>query len=335
MKSSRRVTLLTLSCSGAMLLSLLATPTWCVAAAAQENTVRVGYNKVWPAFALQVAIAKKTIEQHGVQPQWVSFQTPNDILLAMAAGELDMGLMTGPNLAVAHQQGVKVKSIALAAGPGDPPNTLFARKDLNITSVRDLKGKTIGVNNYGGNFDLYLRRELVDNGLDPKKDVKIIEIPFFQAIPALSTRTIDAGFLDTIFTAVALKNHSNDLAPVFSYRDVAPFKNGWNGLILAANDSFITRNRAVVVRFLRGYLDAVQFVQSNPGEAIKLYVATSGNKNALLLDKGNDVPADGQILMPAMQADIDLMAQFGYIKTGFDANEVVDRSLLDEAAKLK
>jgi ABC-type nitrate/sulfonate/bicarbonate transport system substrate-binding protein len=228
-----------------------------------------------------------------------------------------------------------VKSVALAAGPGDPPNTLFARKDLNIRSVRDLKGKTIGVNNYGGNFDLYLRRELVDHGLDPKKDVKIIEIPFFQAIPALATRTIDAGFLDTIFTAVALKNHSRDLAPVFSYRDVALFKNGWNGLILAANESFIDHTHLVAVKLLRGYLDAVQFAQNNPHEAITLYVEASGNKNALLLDKGNDVPADGQIFMPAMQADIDLMAQFGYIKTGFDAKEVVDRSLLEEAAKLQ
>ena len=335
MKPSTRSTLLTLSCYGAMLLTFLAAPAFCLLASAQETTVRIGYNKVWPAFPLHVAIAKKTIEQHGAQPQWVSFQTPNDILVAMAAGELDMGVVTGPNLAVAHQQGIKVKGIALLAGPGDPPNTLFARKDLGITSVRELKGKTIAVNNYGGNFDLYLRRELVDNGLDPKNDVKIIEIPFFQTIPALATKTIDAGFLDTIFTAVALKNNSNDLAPVFSYRDVGPFKNGWNGLILAVNDSFIARNHAVAVKLLRGYLDAVQFVQDNPREAVKLYVETSGNKNALLLDKGNDVPADGQIQLPQMQADIDLMAQFGYIKTGFDAKEVVDSSLLDEAAKMK
>ena len=76
------------------------------------------------------------------------------------------------------------------------------------------------VNNYGGNFDLYLRTQLVDNGIDPKNDVRIVEIPVFPTIGAITTHTIDAGFLDTIFAAVALKNNSNELAPVFSYRDV-------------------------------------------------------------------------------------------------------------------
>lgn len=335
MKSSARSKLWALSCYGAALLGVLVALAAYSPASAQSDTVRIGYNKVWPAFPLHVAISRKTIEQRGVEPKWITFQTPNDILLAMAAGELDMGVVTGPNLAIAHQQGVKVKGIALLAGPGEPPNTLFARKDLNVKSVHDLKGKTIGINNYGGNFDLYLRRELVDNGLDPKKDVKIIEIPFFQIIPAINTRTIDAGVLDTIFTAVALKNYSNDLTPVFSYRDVGPFKDGWNGLVLAVNDSFIASHRADVVKLLRGYLDAVQFTQENPREAVKLYVDNSGNKNALLIDKGTDVPADAQILMPPMQADIDLMAQFGYIKAGFDAKEVVDRSLLEEAARQK
>ena len=335
MKPSIHSTASAFSFCGAALLGFLVVAAAYSPAFAQGDSLRVGYNKLWPTFALHAAIAKETLEQRGVEPKLVGFQTPNDIMLAMVAGELDMGVITGPNLATAYQQGLKMKGIAMLAGPGEPPNTLFARKDLNITSVRDLKGKTIGVNNYGGNFDLYLRRELVDNGLDPKKDVRIVEIPVFQVIPAITTRTIDAGFLDTIFSAVALKNHSNDFAPVFSYRDVGPFKNGWNGLILAAPSSFIVSHRAIAIKALRGYLDAVQFVQDNPREAIKLYVETSGNKNALLLDKGNDVPADGQILMPAMQADIDLMAQFGYIKTGFDAKEVVDRGLLDEAAKQK
>jgi sulfonate transport system substrate-binding protein len=319
---------------GAILLGFVGPSLICFSALADANTVRFGYNKLWPAFPLNVAIAKKTFEQYGIDTKWINFQTPNDILLAMTAGELDLGILAGPNLASAHQQGVKVKGIALLAGVGDPPNMLFARKDMNVRSAQDLKGKTIGVNNYGGNFDLYLRRQLVDNGIDPKKDVRIVEIPVFQIIGAITTHTIDAGFVDTIFAAAALKNNSNELTPVFSYRDVAPFKTGYNGLILAANDSFVARNRAAVINLLRGYLEAVRFMHDNPREAVKLYVETSGNKIALLLDKGIDVPPDGQILMPQMQADIDLMAQFGYIKTGFDAAKVVDRSLLDDAAKL-
>jgi ABC-type nitrate/sulfonate/bicarbonate transport system substrate-binding protein len=334
MKSSALAKLLTLVCGAALLAGAIAltktSPVW-----AQATTVRIGYNKIWPTFPLHVAIARRMFEQRGLAVKWSNFQTPNEILLAMVAGELDLGVVTGPNLVTAHEQGVKVKGLALLTGPGEPPNTLFARKDLNVRSVVDLKGKTIGVNNYGGNFDLYVRRYLADKGLDPKIDVRIIEIPVFQIISAITTRIIDAGMVDTIFTAVALKNYSSELTPVFSYRDVGPFKDGWNGLILAANESFVISNRAAVVQLLRVYLDALQFAEKNAQEAVKLYVDATGNKNALLLDKGNDVPADGQVMMPEMQSDIELMAQFGYIKTVFKADAVLDRKLLDEAAQAR
>jgi ABC-type nitrate/sulfonate/bicarbonate transport system substrate-binding protein len=334
MQSSAFAKLVALACGAGLLAGAVAW-TQTSSAQAQPSTVRIGYNKIWPAFPLHVAIAKGMFEQRGAAVKWSNFQTPNEILLAMVAGELDLGVVTGPNLATAHAQNVNVKGIALLTGPGEPPNTLFARKDLNVKSVADLKGKTIGVNNYGGNFDLYLRRHLADNGLDPKTDVKIIEIPVFQIIAAITTRIIDAGMIDTIFTAVALKNNTNDLAPVFSYRDVGPFKTGWNGLILAVNERFAVQNHPAVVHLLRGYLDALQFVEKNPQEAVKLYVESTGNKNALLLEKGNDVPADGQVMMPEMQSDIDLMAQFGYIKTAFNADAVIDRRLLEEAAQVK
>ena len=171
--------------------------------------------------------------------------------------------------------------------------------------------------------------------LDPKTDVRIVEIPIFQIIPAITSRRIDAGVVDTIFTAAALKNNSNELTPVFTYRDIGPFKNGWNGLLLAANESFIAKNRKTVVQFLRGYLDALQFVHENPQQGVKLYVEATGNKNALLLEKGNDVPADARILVPELQADLDLMVQFGYTKTKAKAESLVDHSLIDEAARLK
>jgi ABC-type nitrate/sulfonate/bicarbonate transport system substrate-binding protein len=302
---------------------------------AQDNTARVGYNKIWATFPLHVAIARKNFEQRGVDVKWVNFTTPNQIQQAMVAGELDLGVLTGPNLAVGYERGVRMKGIALLTGTGDPPNTLFARKDLDVKSVRDLKGKTIGVNNYAGAFDIYLRRQLADNGLDPNRDVRIVEIPIFQIIPAITNRIIDAGFVDTIFTAAALKNYTHELTPVFSFRDVEPFKDGWNGLILAANDSFVAKNRATVVLLLRGYLDAVAFGNQHPHETVETYVKATGNKTALLLERGNDVPDDARILMRQMQADLDLTAQYGYIKTHINADAVVDHGPLQEAAIIK
>jgi ABC-type nitrate/sulfonate/bicarbonate transport system substrate-binding protein len=305
-------------------------PAW-----AQTANVRMGYNKLWPTFPLHVGIAEKDFEKRGLKVEWINFTTPNDILQAMVAGEADMGVLTGTNLATAYQQNIHVKAIAMMTGPTDPPVTYFVRKDLGIKSVRDLKGKTIAVNGYGGNFDLFLRRYLVDNGLDPKTDVRIVEILTPQIIPALVSKQIDAGVLDGIFAATALKRYANVMVPLFTYRDVAPFRNGWNGLELAVNDSYLAKNRKTVVQFVRACLDAVQSIHQNPQQGIKLYVEATGNKNALNMEKADDVPLDAKILIPELQSELDLMVQFGYSKIKINANQIVDHSLLDEAAKIK
>jgi ABC-type nitrate/sulfonate/bicarbonate transport system substrate-binding protein len=318
----------------AVLFGLLSALVAALPAWAQPANLRMGYNKFWPTFPLHVGIAEKDFEKRGLKVEWINFNTPNHILQAMVAGEADMGVLTGTNLATAYQQNIQVKAIAMMTGPTDPPVTYFVRKDLGIKSVRDLKGKTIGVNGYGGNFDLFLRRHLVDNGLDPKTDVRIVEILTTQIIPALVSKQIDAGVVDGIFAATALKHYANDMVPLFTYRDVAPFKHGWNGFVLAVNDSYLAKSRKIVVQFVRACLDAVQSIHQNPQQGIKLYVEATGNKNALNLEKADDVPLDAKILIPELQSEMDLMVQFGYSKSKVNASEIVDHSLLEEAVRI-
>ena len=302
---------------------------------ADSASVRIGYNKFWPTFPLHVGLAEKDFEKRGVDVKWINFPTPNQILEAIAAGELDMGVLTGTNLVTAYRQNIQLKAIALMTGPTDPPVTYFVRKDLGIKSIRDLKGRTIGVNGYGGNFDLFLRRHLVDNGLDPKTDVRIVEILTMQIIPALVSKQIDVGVIDGIFAATALKHYANDMVPLFTYRDVAPFKDGWNGFVLAVSDSYLAKNRKTTVQFVRACLDAVQSIHENPHQGIKLYAEASGNKNAFNMENADDVPLDARILVPQLQSEMDLMVQFGYSKVKVNANQIVDHSLLDEAALIK
>src|SRR5947207_793682 len=96
-------------CAAAVLGFVVALTAPSPALAQSQLTARVGFNKIWATFPLHVAIARKSFEQRGVEVKWVSFTTPNQILQAMVAGELDIGVITGANLAVAYEQGIKVK----------------------------------------------------------------------------------------------------------------------------------------------------------------------------------------------------------------------------------
>ncbi|MEE8450040.1 MAG: hypothetical protein V3S39_10450 [Thermodesulfobacteriota bacterium] len=67
-----------------------------------------------------------------------------------------------------------------------------------------MKGKKIGVNNYAGNFDLYLRYMLSKHGLNPKKDTAILEMPIPAVIKSLLAKdrplakAFIAGYLEAI-----------------------------------------------------------------------------------------------------------------------------------------
>ena len=46
---------------------------------------------------------------------------------------------------------------------------------FDIATVQDLKGKTFGVSRFGSLTDLGLRRAISELGLDPNKDIKMIQ----------------------------------------------------------------------------------------------------------------------------------------------------------------
>ena len=67
------------------------------------------------------------------------------------------------------------------------------KDDCPIKTVADLKGKTVGISVIGGGthgpFNLMLRK----TGLDPDKDIKLVEVPFrcrrTRCAPAASMRS--------------------------------------------------------------------------------------------------------------------------------------------------
>lgn len=64
-------------------------------------------------------------------------------------------------------------------------------KGSDVTSFKQLEGKTVAVNSLGGNWQVALSEAVVKDGGDPSK-VKTIAIPFPQQITALKAGRVDA-----------------------------------------------------------------------------------------------------------------------------------------------
>ena len=112
----------------------------------------------------------------------ILFQANPERFQAFLAGELDAG--TAPGLAVifARAQGMDMKIVASicleAKGDKYFTTTYMVKDDGPVKTIKDLKGGTIGVVGIKTATDLWARAGLINAGLVPDKDTKVVPMAF-------------------------------------------------------------------------------------------------------------------------------------------------------------
>jgi NitT/TauT family transport system substrate-binding protein len=140
-------------------------------------------------------------------------------------------------------------------------------KDSPIKSIADLKGKKVGINAYASAVDLALRVVLKKNGIDPRRDVEIVEIAFPNIASAIREKRIDCGVLVIPFLAV--ESPKGDLRTVFTGGDAF----GPSSVIFqVTTNAFLKNNPDAVRGFLADYVDGLAWFYdpANRDKAIQL-----------------------------------------------------------------
>src|SRR6202021_1735657 len=141
----------------------------------------------------------------------------------LAAGQADIATLSGPAFATiivkdAVPNGLTIISDNHPAGhPGNATNSFMVLKDSPIKTIADLKGKKIGINAFASAVDLALRVALKKNGIDPRRDVEIVEIAFPNIASAIREKRVDCGVL--VIPFLAIESPKGDLRPVFTGGD--------------------------------------------------------------------------------------------------------------------
>ena len=92
---------------------------------------------------------------------------------ALIAGDLDYAVAGSPAVLRARMQGAD--AVMLAALSGYPSQRVFVKKDSKIQSLTELKGKLVGVTQFGSAGDTFFRSVLKKVGLKPS-DVTILQM---------------------------------------------------------------------------------------------------------------------------------------------------------------
>jgi len=133
------------------------------------DKIRIGFPDLAAPFVpLAIADKRGFFQEEGMQAEFIRIN-PAIALQALVSGEIDYYTVLGPGVAAAIR-GVPVKVVA--AYVPISPTALVSRSE--IKSVLELKGKTIGVNAYGGALEGMARLMLRHFSIDPDKEIKFL-----------------------------------------------------------------------------------------------------------------------------------------------------------------
>jgi NitT/TauT family transport system substrate-binding protein len=143
-------------------------------------------NPNMPNLTVAMAERKGFFKEENIDAEIIRMN-PNVAITALATGDIDycqlFGAVVGGAIA-----GLPVR---IVAGFLDNwPMTLIAQPEYK--SLKELKGKTLGVSSYGATPDVGARMMLKQAGLDPEKDIKVLALGSDAArLTALKQRVVD------------------------------------------------------------------------------------------------------------------------------------------------
>ena len=243
--------------------------------AAQPATrVMSGYAAIsGPHAVLWVAREAGLFEKNGLRADVAYIRSGSTMGQALVAGEIQMAQMGGPAALAAGVAGFDVTLIAVALNT--TPIVIMG----TVSKMEELKGKGIGVTRYGSNTDISARFAIRKFGLQPEKDVALLQLEDYPGIMGgLQSGRIAAGALADPFTDHAKKLGYKEIADIASLGLEFPFVG------IVAKKTYLRDQPDVAQRFVRAYTEAIALYKNNRELAMKVTSKYSGIKDAAILN---------------------------------------------------
>jgi sulfonate transport system substrate-binding protein len=264
--------------------------------------------------------------------EWVRFAGSGDAMPALVAGKLDGCLATPFPMANAINQSrvpVTIVHQLLSFGfDGYYDDASVVRTDSGITKFGDLKGKVVGVNAVGGTMDMGVRIMARKAGLNPERDITVVEArPPFLAGMVRDNKIQSATLFQPFFEQEIAKG---DLKVLYSASDV--YGGPTDYVYMVFDEKFANANARAVRDYVEDYLRAVNWALDNRAEAVRIYaeewkLPVPVVDSYLLTRKDYMVRRDGRLDPKNIQKVVDTLAGNGFI-TAFDVAKYTNLSYL-------
>lgn len=210
-------------------------------------------------FPNEVAVRKGFFKEEGLEPEMITIRSADIIVKALLTDHLDYATPLA-SLVAAGVKGLPIKVIGVVV----QKTTYVMVSHPSIQSIKDLKGKVIGISSFGSASDYAVRVALQRGGLNPRTDTTIIQV----GGSAARLSSLQAG----IIAATVLVAPFNLEAEKMGYRSLL-----WLGKVMdlpqggyAATDKKLEESPDEAVRVMKAASRGISFIKSQRGETIKI-----------------------------------------------------------------
>src|SRR5215471_1094414 len=203
---------------------------------------------------LYLAVDDGLFAKEGLQVELLPFRGGSDLIKAVVAGSADVGVVSLAEVASGIAAGQPLGGFY--GGFNVPAFDWYAVKSIH--SLAEARGKRFGVTQYGSSTDFLTRYALASNGLDPAKDVQIVQGGNSPTrLAAMQAGQIDVNIFAAPDSFVAAERgfhrilSQKELAPDYPYH------------VFGAMTSFIASHPRTLEALLRGFVLGLRQAKAN------------------------------------------------------------------------
>ena len=258
--------------------------------------------------------------KNGLDVDLIEFRNGNEAIGAQRGGNVDLVLTIPGTAMVARERGFDlVLVVGNETSQAQAPDTgsIVVRKDSDIKTLKDLKGKTIAISGTHTQKTVAIQSLLKRNGVGPD-DFKFIEMPYASQVDSLRGKQVEVvASLDPWTTLFRNSDFARILA--YDYFESLPEQpiGGWY-----ARADYATKNGEAMKRFAQSMCDVADHMAADPARARKYIADYTGLDVALV----QDTPLNKwtcKINLPVWQRVADMMHEGGELQAPFKIDDML------------
>jgi len=252
----------TLAIIGVFGLAVMTSARTSAAADRPTQKINVAYSSISGNVSpLWVTQDKGFFRKYGLEVQSILIESGTTTAQALVAGDISFASVAGPAAIQSNLRGADVVMIAGII------NTLTFQlyTERGITRPDQFKGKSVGVTRYGSATDFAMRYALDKYGLDPDKEVAILQLGNQPAqLAALEAGKVQGAMLSAPTSLRAKKMGFPMLA------DLQMLGLEYQHTSIATSKALIKSKPDLVRDFMRAYIEGIQYAKTHRKETMEI-----------------------------------------------------------------